>query len=115
MTGQKVQNQYVIPALFIRTNKTVKFIPFESILYLKAEGNYTIIFVTTGNERFLSACTLGSIEDRINCPFIQRVHRSYIINLKQVTGMIGNAIKIGNNIIPVGRTYKDVFKSFIIL
>lgn len=86
-----------------------------SILYLKAEGNYTFIFVETGNERFLSAYTLGTIEDQLKCPFIQRVHRSYIINLKQVTGMVGNAVKIGNHIIPIGRTYRHVLKSFIIL
>lgn len=28
----------LIPALFIRTNKSIKFVPFESILYLKADG-----------------------------------------------------------------------------
>lgn len=29
--------------------------------------------------------------------------------------MVGNAIKIGNNIIPVGRTYRHVLKSFIVI
>lgn len=115
MKNKNALLSFIVPALFIRTNKTIKCIPFENILYLQAEGSYTSIFEHEGIGKHLSAYTLGYIEQKLICPFILRVHRSYMVNLKQITGMVGNSIKIGNTIIPVGRTYKHILNSFIII
>lgn len=106
---------YIIPALFIRTSKTVRYIPFEQILYLKAEGSYTIVVLYDQTKVYLSSLTLGQIEQKMNCSFILRIHRSYMVNLKQITGLVGNAVKVGKEIIPIGRSYKHVLKSFIII
>lgn len=106
---------YTIPALFIRTSKTVKYIPFEQILYLKAEGSYTTVVLCDQAKVYLSSLTLGQIEQKMNCPFICRLHRSYMVNLKLVSGIVGNALKVGKEIIPIGRSYKHVLKSFIII
>ena len=106
---------YIIPALFIRTNKSVKYIPFEQILYLKAEGSYTTVVLCDQDKKYLSSLTLGQIEQKMNCPFILRLHRSYMVNLKQVTGIVGNAVRVGKEIIPIGRSYKHIKNSFIII
>lgn len=115
MKTDNVHASFIVPVLFIRTNKAIKCIPFENILYLQAEGSYTYIFECNGTDKHLSAYTLGYIEQRLKCPFIFRVHRSYMVNLKQITGMVGNSIKINNNIIPIGRTYKHILNNFIII
>ena len=115
MKNENAHITFTVPVLFIRTNKAVKCIPFENILYLQAEGSYTYIFECGGTVKHLSAYSLGHIEQNLRCPFILRVHRSYMVNLKQITGMISNSIKIGNNIIPIGRTYKHILNNFIII
>lgn len=106
---------YIIPALFVRTGKTVKYIPFDQILYLKAEGSYTTVVFCNQTKEHLSSLTLGQIEQKMKCPFIPRIHRSYMVNLKQVTGLVGNAMKVGKEIIPIGRSYRHVLESFIII
>lgn len=115
MKNNNAHASFTVPVLFIRTNKAVKCISFEDILYLQAEGSYTYIFGCNETGKHLSGYTLGYIEQKLICPFILRVHRSYMVNLKQITGMVGNSIKIGNNIIPVGRTYKHILNSFVII
>ncbi len=106
---------YNVPALFIRTNRVVKYIPFEHILYLKAEGSYTTVVVCDHEKEYLSSLTLGQIEKKMKCPFIPRVHRSYMVNIKQISGMVGNAVRIGKYIIPIGRTYRHVLDHFVII
>lgn len=115
MKNENALLSFSVPALFIRTNKAVKYIPFEDVLYLQAEGSYTYVFERNGTGKYLSAYTLGYIEQKLICPFILRVHRSYMVNLKYITGMVGNSIRINNIIIPVGRTYRHILNSLIII
>ncbi|GAB3519997.1 LytR/AlgR family response regulator transcription factor [Emticicia fontis] len=55
------------------------------VLFLKADVNYTEIFLQDG-ERFIVSKTLKELEKRfINYNFF-RTHKSYMVNLKFVTG-----------------------------
>ncbi|MBA4848868.1 LytTR family DNA-binding domain-containing protein [Emticicia sp. BO119] len=55
------------------------------VLFLKADVNYTEIFLQDG-ERFIVSKTLKELEKRfINYNFF-RTHKSYMVNLKYVTG-----------------------------
>lgn len=56
----------------------------SSILMLKADTNYTVAYLTDGTH-FLSATTLGILEDRLKEFNFYRTHRSTLINLNYIS------------------------------
>ncbi|MBF8151585.1 LytTR family transcriptional regulator [Winogradskyella sp. F6397] len=66
----------------------------QTFLFAKVDGNYLEIFFSTSNgfEKYLKRLTLKEFDDQLNAfSFIFKVHRSYIVNLKAITSISGNA------------------------
>ena len=66
----------------------------QTFLFAKVDGNYLEIFYNTSNgfEKHLKRLTLKEFDDQLSTfPFIFKVHRSYIVNLKAITSISGNA------------------------
>ncbi|MDN5200772.1 LytTR family transcriptional regulator DNA-binding domain-containing protein [Fulvivirgaceae bacterium BMA10] len=51
----------------------------EDILYCEAEGNYTTIFLSNGNNE-ISTLNLGKIQKLLSVPHFSRISRSIIMN-----------------------------------
>lgn len=58
----------------------------SNILMLKADTNYTITYLVDGTQ-FLSATTLGILEERLKDFNFYRTHRSTLINLNYIPTM----------------------------
>lgn len=86
MTDRKVTSAdplEKIPRIRINTRTGTAFINPATILYCKADGNYTTIF--TGDKQHLCCMNLGKVEEQLNKEGFIRVGRSYIINFEYVT------------------------------
>ena len=59
------------------------FIPQKEIIYCIAEGNYTLIQLTSG-KKVTSAKTLKQVEQRLPEADFVRIHHSYITNLHHI-------------------------------
>jgi len=77
----------------------------SEILYMEALKDYTRIF--TKNKSYITLGNISRILEGFNAPQFKRVHRSYAINPKYINSIIENNIYIGNNQIPIGKTYKS--------
>jgi len=91
----------------------------EGFLYIKADGNYLRIF-TVDDESLTSKmyrATLNEVMQQVQKPFIERCHRSYIVNLDKVISVSGNAQGLKLTIegtadqIPVSRKYIPKIKT----
>lgn len=66
----------------------------HTFLFAKVDGNYLEIFYSSlnGFDQHLKRLTLKEFDDQLSSfPFIFKVHRSYIANLKTITSISGNA------------------------
>jgi len=72
-----------ISRIRVNTRTGTVFINPASILYCKADGNYTMIF--TGDKQHLCSMNLGKVEEHLNMDGFIRVGRSYIINFEYIT------------------------------
>lgn len=61
----------------------VSFINLQDILLVQREDRSTVLY-TVGEERYVTADTLGEMEDRLQSDVFMRCHKSYIINLAHV-------------------------------
>lgn len=91
--------------LFLYADKTTHKTYAEDILFLKAEVDY--VRVVTVDQQILIIDSLHNWEGKLS-NFL-RTHRSYIVNLDRIEKLSGNQIFIRNNVLPIGRTYKEGF------
>ncbi len=77
----------------------------SDIVMLKADTNYTITYLTDGS-RYLSATTLGILEERLKGFNFYRTHRSTLINMDYISMFSdGNNLKFYPEL-----NLKDIFE-----
>ena len=67
----------------VKNAGTIKIIPVEDILYLEAADDYVRIHTTEG--AFLKNRTMSYFEELLDPQQYVRTHRSYIVNIQQIT------------------------------
>lgn len=69
--------------IVVKTGGKIKIIPLEDIHYLEAADDY--VKIHTHNGAFLKNRTMGFFEKNLDPAQFVRTHRSYILNVQQVT------------------------------
>lgn len=86
------------------------YIEPNEILFLKADSNYTTVFLNDNKQLMLSK-TIKEVSDKLPKNIFLRVHKSFIINTSFITNFIngdGGTIILKKNVeIPVSRTKKN--------
>lgn len=72
-----------IPRIHVNTRSGTVFINPATVLYCKADGNYTTI--VTSDRQHLCSMNLGKVEDLLSSSGFIRVGRSYLINIEYIT------------------------------
>lgn len=93
------------PFIFLKNGTKFEKVSIETINYLKAEGSYSK-FVTCEKEYFLSG-NLNNISGKLRNPSFLRIHRSYVVNIDNITGIDSDYVFIGAESIPISRSYKE--------
>ena len=73
------QSQRVV----VKTAGRIKIIPVEEIHYLEASDDYVKLHTKEGS--FLKNRTMGYFEQMLDARLFTRTHRSYMVNLQQIT------------------------------
>jgi DNA-binding LytR/AlgR family response regulator len=96
---------------FVKHNYRFNKFSLDELLYAESDNNY--IKLVTTNKKITLRVSLQYIAEKFNHPALVRVHRGYIVNIKNIDSFNEEEIAIGPYQIPIGRNYKDDFlKSF---
>lgn len=98
---------------WIRVDKTDVKLIFDEILWLQADDDYLKIYTTQQLNPYMIYGRLGAFIESLNTPFIKQVHRSYGLNLHKISAIEGNQVRITNQYIPIGKTFKGVLDSLL--
>jgi DNA-binding LytR/AlgR family response regulator len=93
--------------VFIKDQHQFVRIPLADILLLEADNTYTTL--VTAARKYALRLTLGSVLDRLQCPNLVRVHRSYAVNLQRVESFSEAEATVSGQNVPLGRQYRDAF------
>jgi len=94
--------------VFIKANREYHKVYFNEILTVEAIKNH--IRIRLHDHSLITLMTLSDFESKMPDGQFARVHRSYLINLKHVSSYSSQSIDIQGQVVPVGRSYKDVVK-----
>ncbi len=67
--------------IFIKANNHTGFVKLSSILYIKAVGDYTEVYLANGGKRMLLK-SVREWEEHLPSQYFLRIHRSTIINIE---------------------------------
>jgi two-component system, LytTR family, response regulator LytT len=88
----------------LKADKRVYRLKPSDILYLESLGNYVTYHLI--NKRLTSYETLTDVADRLPSNF-SRAHKSFIINKDHIISYTSDEVQIGNQKIPIGRSYRS--------
>lgn len=98
---------FIAGAFFVKDKKRLVKIYAEEILWIKAEGVYSLLATT--QRQFLLSVNLGMLEEKLkNHPFA-RIHRSYLVNVLHVETIEEDVLTVGLESIPLGKSYREEF------
>jgi two-component system LytT family response regulator len=103
----KKENTATERTLSHRVNGQMTDTLLTDILYIESLGNYMKLYSKKLKSPIIIYGSLSSISDEINSNDFVQVHRSFIVNKKEITAKTFKTLTLSNGeIIPVGRKYQ---------
>jgi len=96
--------------MFAKSGRQIVKIDFDDILLIKGEKEY--VSLQFKNERLLIYKRMKEMEILLPLHF-KRIHTSYIINTNYIRKIEMNHVWVGNQNIPISKSYKDDFLRFL--
>lgn len=96
----------------IRADYKLHKINFDDILMIEGLDDYVQIHLKNSS-KITARSSMKAISEKLPEKEFIRVHRSYIVPIKDIKTMVNKNIHIGEFIIPIGETYKEDLKKFI--
>jgi two-component system LytT family response regulator len=116
-----MKNGYLLPdqqglvlkdSIIISDNKTKHVLQIENILRLESKRVYTIVYVKN-KQQFICSRHLKMMLEELHSEFFFRVHKSHVINLREVKGYRqgrgGQVIMSDDSIVVVSQRKKTAF------
>lgn len=96
--------------IYIRANKKINKVFLQKIKYAESIKDYITIHTTTGE--ITTKYTLSAFEEILPDKDFLRIHRSYIVAIRRISGFTANAVDVSGIELPIGRNYRSqVFKA----
>ncbi len=110
-TKQKsmVQDRFI----FLKSEYKLQKINFDDILYVEGLKDYVKIYLKDSSKNVMSLMNMKKIEEYLPKPEFMRIHRSYIVHVKEVETIDRFRMVIGNQYLPISDSYKDSVQKFL--
>lgn len=115
LASQKAYKQYSLhqaqnepnesDSIYVKVDKKLLKIEVSDIIY--AEGLKDYIRIHTSKSKHIAYLSLNKLMDSLSMKEFIQVHKSFIISISAISAIEGNFIQIGDDFIPIGRTYRS--------
>lgn len=94
-------------SFFVRTQNVLVRVKVKDIRYIHADGNYCYLF--TEQKKYAIKLSLTRLMDRLPNNEFLRIHKSYIVQLKEVDkiDLGSNSLRLNDIHVPIGRAYRS--------
>lgn len=101
----------IADSIFVRDKGCLVKVPLAEIRVAEADDNYVTLYTPT--KKYVITSTLAAVEEKLNSPHHVRIHRSFVVDLRKVTAVEDGCVRMGTQVIPVGKTYKEALMARI--
>ena len=99
--------------IFVKTDYRVVKIAVSDIRYIEGMSEYLKIHLESQPKPVVTLLSMKKMEEYLP-PYFMRIHRSYIINLKQIQEVNKNRVIMdADTYLPIGDNYKEAFNDYL--
>ena len=95
--------------IFFKADKKIHKFYLKDILFIEGSGNYIKVF-SAAEKPLMVLDKLSSIIEKLPPKDFCRVHKSFIVNTRNIKQIEGNRVKLGDHQVPISATYKQSFE-----
>ncbi|MEP2024456.1 MAG: response regulator [Reichenbachiella sp.] len=88
-------------SLFIRQKNLSVKVKYDEIMYASADANYCTLYLS--DKKYVLRSTLKELEQKLSDRRFFRSHKSFLINLNNLTAVHSEYLCIGDEELPIGR------------
>jgi len=92
--------------MYLKHDKKNVKVMLDDILFFEGCGNY--VKVVTANKEILTYQTLNFLEKQLAQEGFLRVHKSFIVSVRNISAYTTETIEVGKHMLPIGNSYKQV-------
>ncbi len=107
---EELRSSYTDTHLTIRADRKFYKINFSDIEYIEGQKAY-VTFHTT-RKKITALASLKELEDTLPQKQFLRIHKSYIVSVKEIVSLEGNMIEVADTHLPVGKIYREKVLNF---
>ncbi len=97
--------------VFIKSNKKSVKVNFNEIFYIEGLGDY--IKIHTSTDRLVTNLSMKKILNILPEKDFFRIHKSFIISLKNIESLEGNMVSVDGKKLPIGNSYRQDFSALL--
>ncbi|HXS37481.1 MAG TPA: LytTR family DNA-binding domain-containing protein [Flavipsychrobacter sp.] len=105
------KSNYPDDFMFVYADKVYDKILYSDILYIQAEQNF--VKIITQQKTYMVLASISKFIKQLPTGQFPRVHKSYAVNIKNVTSYTSQDIFIDKHPIPIGEAYKEPTSEFL--
>lgn len=98
--------------MFIRSDYKLLRVRLDDILYIEGLKDYVRFYLKTG-EKIMALMSMRKLEERLPHPDFMRTHRSYIVNMAEVSAIDRLRVVVGEERIPISDGYKEELMRYL--
>lgn len=91
--------------IFVKSEQSFVRIALGDILYLHADRSYCNI--VTEDKTYVQAVSMNHVFDQINNQDFVRIHRSHVVNIRKITAIDGNMVKLGEHSLEMSKGMRE--------
>ncbi len=97
--------------IFVKSGyKSVK-VNIADILYVEGMKEYVVIYTKT--KKYTKLDRMKNIETLLNDQGLVRIHKSYIVSVRNIDAVFGNIVEINGIQLPIGRSFKEELNNLL--
>lgn len=97
--------------LYVKADRKMVKINLNEILYVESLKDYVCIY--TLDKRIVTKQKISYLEEKLPPDAFLRIHRSFIIAVAKLNAFTATSVEIGEQEIPIGRSYKSEVDKFL--
>ena len=97
--------------IYLRADRKNIKVMLNDILFIESLKDY--IKVVTKEKTYITKNSISTIEESLPGDLFLRIHRSFIVSVKEIEAFTPEMIQIGKNEIPVSRSYRHVVEKLL--
>ncbi len=103
--NEDTQEVETVDSVFVKSGTYYHRVRVEDITYVEAAGSYCTVF-TSENEYVLSMNLQGFFGKLPSSEFA-RIHRSFVVNLKQIMKLDHHSVVVNNKSLPISKSFRE--------